>query len=68
MLVLSRRENSSIKIGSDVTVTVLSARRNLVRLGIEAPKDVRILRDELDESAPTNLDEPEPTSPSARPA
>jgi carbon storage regulator CsrA len=47
MLVLSRRENSSIKIGSDVTVTVLSARRNQVRLGIEAPKDVRILRDEL---------------------
>jgi len=48
MLVLSRRENTSIKIGPDVTVTVLSARRHQVRLGIEAPKDVRVLRDELD--------------------
>ena len=47
MLVVSRRENSSIKIGSDVTVTVLSVRRHQVRLGIEAPKDVRVLRDEL---------------------
>jgi carbon storage regulator CsrA len=51
MLVLSRRENGSIKIGSDVTVTVLSARRHQVRLGIEAPKDVRVLRDELHEAA-----------------
>lgn len=51
MLVLSRRENSSIKIGSDVTVTVLSARRNMVRLGIQAPKDVRVLRDELEAPA-----------------
>ena len=38
MLVLSRRENSSIKIGSDVTVTVLSVQRQQVRLGIEAPR------------------------------
>ena len=50
MLVLSRRENSSIKIGSDVTVTVLSLQRHRVRLGIEAPKDVRVLRDELVDS------------------
>ena len=50
MLVLSRHENSSIKIGSDVTVTVLSVQRRRVRLGIEAPKDVRVLRDELVES------------------
>ena len=48
MLVLSRRENTGIKIGPDVTVTVLSARRNQVRLGIQAPKDVRVIRDELD--------------------
>lgn len=48
MLVLTRRDNTSIKIGSDVTVTVLSTRRHQVRLGIEAPKDVRILRNELE--------------------
>ena len=48
MLVLSRHKDSSVKIGPDVTVTVLSIRRQHVRLGIEAPKNVRVLRDELD--------------------
>jgi carbon storage regulator CsrA len=47
MLVLSRRSNSSVKIGSDVTVTVLSIKRQQVRLGIDAPKGIRVLRDEL---------------------
>lgn len=47
MLVLSRRSESSVKIGPDVTVTVLSIQRKQVRLGIEAPNNVRILRDEL---------------------
>lgn len=61
MLVLSRREKGSIKIGPDVRVTILSARRNQVRLGIEAPKDVRVLRDELDDvefeaTGPANTD------------
>lgn len=60
MLVLSRRNGSSIKIGSNVTVTVLSSRRQQVRLGIEAPKDVRILRHELDAGP---QDEPSPTDP-----
>ena len=50
MLVLSRRENKRIRIGPDVTVTVLSIRRQQVRLGIEAPKEIRVLRDELDEA------------------
>ena len=50
MLVLSRRENSGIKIGSDVMVTILSIGRQQVRLGIKAPKDVRVLRDELVDS------------------
>lgn len=48
MLVLSRRENSSVKIGSNVTVRVLSVRRQQVRLGIDAPREIRVLRDELD--------------------
>jgi carbon storage regulator CsrA len=47
MLVLSRRTDSSVKIGPDVTVTVLSIQRKQVRLGIKAPKNVRVLRDEL---------------------
>lgn len=53
MLVLSRRSNNGVKIGSDIRVTVLSIKRQQVRLGIDAPKDVRVLREELyDEGLP----------------
>lgn len=66
MLVLSRRENSGIQIGADVTVTVLSVRRHKVRLGVKAPKDVRVLRDELHEeefenTQPTDVDTSAPS-------
>ncbi len=47
MLVLSRRLGESINIGSDITVTVTAVQGNRVRIGIEAPRDVRILRGEL---------------------
>ena len=47
MLILSRREGEAIVIGGDVRVIVLSSDRNGVRLGIEAPNDVRILRGEI---------------------
>lgn len=47
MLVLSRGKDSAIQIGPDITVKVLSIQRQRVQLGIEAPKDVRVLRDEL---------------------
>jgi carbon storage regulator len=47
MLILSRRDGESIVIGGNVRVIVLSADRNGVRLGIEAPSDVRILRGEI---------------------
>lgn len=47
MLVLARRRNEGIVIGDGVTVTILEIRGNQVRLGIEAPKDVRVLREEL---------------------
>jgi carbon storage regulator len=46
MLVLSRKEGQRIHIGSDVVVTVLTNRRGQVRLGIEAPRDVVVLREE----------------------
>ena len=48
MLVLSRRSETSVNIGPDITVTVLSIRSKQVRLGIKAPRTVRVLRDELD--------------------
>ena len=47
MLVLSRRQEESIRIGEDVVVTVLSVQGNRVRLGIEAPANIGIRRSEL---------------------
>ena len=47
MLVLSRRHSESIRIGNDITVTVLAVRGNQVRLGILAPEDVSIHREEI---------------------
>lgn len=47
MLVLSRNEESAVNIGSDIKVKILSINRHSVKLGVEAPQDVRIWRDEL---------------------
>jgi carbon storage regulator len=47
MLVLSRRANQSIVIGSDVVVTVLEVRGDHVRLGIQAPRTVSVHREEV---------------------
>lgn len=52
MLVLSRKSDESIVIGGSVKVRIISVRGNTVRLGIEAPKEVSILRSELADSAP----------------
>ena len=49
MLVLSRREDQAISIGDNIKVTVIKVQGNAIRLGIEAPEDVRILRGELAE-------------------
>lgn len=46
MLVLSRKANEEIVLGDDVRITVLSIRGNRVRLGIQAPDGVTILRRE----------------------
>jgi carbon storage regulator len=50
MLVLSRKRSESIFIGSDVRVTVLKVEGNHVRIGIEAPDNVVVLRAELVDS------------------
>lgn len=47
MLVLSRRENERIKLGNSIVLTVIRLSRDRVRLGIEAPPDLLILREEL---------------------
>lgn len=47
MLVLSRKENETIKIGDDIEIRILEVKGDTVRIGIEAPKAVDILRGEL---------------------
>lgn len=47
MLTLTRKKNESIRIGDDVTITVIHVRRDSVRLGITAPKDVPVHRLEV---------------------
>jgi len=47
MLVLARKVDESIVIGDDIVVKVVSVEGSIVKLGIEAPKDVSIFRDEL---------------------
>jgi carbon storage regulator CsrA len=53
MLVLSRKSDQSIIVGSNVKIQVLKISGNTVRIGIEAPNDVKILRGEL---APYDVD------------
>lgn len=62
MLVLTRKSGESILIGSDVRVRVLGASGSRVRLGIEAPDDVRIVREKADGPDPSEV------LPSAEPA
>jgi carbon storage regulator CsrA len=47
MLVLSRKQQQEIIVGDNVKITVLKIKGNTVRLGIEAPRDVRVVRGEL---------------------
>lgn len=47
MLILSRKPGETLVIANDVRVTVLSVRGNLVRIGIEAPNDVAVWREEI---------------------
>jgi carbon storage regulator len=48
MLVLSRRENEEIKLGDSIVVTVVKLAGDRVRLGIQAPSNVLVLRGELE--------------------
>lgn len=48
MLVLSRRERERIKLGDSIVVTVVRVAGDKVRLGIEAPPHILVLRDELE--------------------
>lgn len=66
MLVLTRRIGESIRIGDDITVTLVQIGPGKVRLGIEAAPDVVILREELiDGGGAKPLPAPLPAAPSA---
>ncbi|QTS84060.1 carbon storage regulator CsrA [Coxiella endosymbiont of Amblyomma nuttalli] len=47
MLILTRRVSESVIVGDDVKVTVLGVKGNQVRLGIDAPKEISIHREEI---------------------
>ncbi|MEM7026826.1 MAG: carbon storage regulator CsrA [Pseudomonadota bacterium] len=47
MLILTRRVGESLMIGDEVNVTVLGIRGNQVRIGVNAPKDVAVHREEI---------------------
>ena len=47
MLVLTRKSDESIKLGDDITITIVEVKGNSVRLGIEAPAGLRIYRKEI---------------------
>jgi carbon storage regulator CsrA len=63
MLVLSRKAGEKVIIGNDITITLVEIDGNRVRLGIDAPDDIRILRAEL-----ADWLQPEETAPKAKSA
>jgi carbon storage regulator len=52
MLVLSRKESQRIRLGDSIVVTIVKISGDKVRVGIEAPADVLVLRDELEARVP----------------
>ena len=56
MLILQRKAGESLFIGDEIRVSILSVEAGRVRLAIEAPRDVSILRSELRNAADTNRD------------
>ncbi|MDG2107812.1 MAG: carbon storage regulator CsrA [Woeseiaceae bacterium] len=65
MLILTRQVDETLMIGSDVTITVLGIKGNQVRIGINAPKDIAVHREEIYEqikSEQINSGDAEPNS------
>jgi len=58
MLILTRRVGETLIIGDDVSVTVLGVRGNQVRLGVDAPKDIAVHREEIYQKIQNEKDTP----------
>ena len=56
MLILTRRVGETVVIGNDVTVTVLGVKGNQVRLGVNAPREVAVHREEIFERIKSGQD------------
>jgi carbon storage regulator len=59
MLILTRKQAESINIGNDITITVLGVSGRQVRIGIDAPKDVPVHRDEITQRIQAALSKPQ---------
>ena len=58
MLILTRKVGESVLIGNDISITVLSVRGNQVKLGVQAPKEVSVHREEIYQRIKQTQDEP----------
>jgi carbon storage regulator CsrA len=58
MLVLTRKANEQIQIGDNVVITILQVKGQSVRVGIEAPREVRVLRSELPRTEEFPVEQP----------
>ncbi|NLK45812.1 MAG: carbon storage regulator CsrA [Treponema sp.] len=47
MLILTRKTNEKIRIGNDISITIIEVRGDQVKVGIEAPKDIKVFRQEV---------------------
>jgi carbon storage regulator len=56
LLVVTRKTEESVIIADNIEVTVLEVSRDRVKLGISAPKDIKIIRNELRHAQETNVD------------
>ncbi len=65
MLILTRNVNSSITIGDDIRVTVLSVKGSQVRIGVDAPRDIQVDREEIRANKDAGLPPPIRKTPNA---